>query len=548
MSTSHHRFTPLLLLGFVFAACQDPLVTPEVATPGTSTPRPQFAQGDNGIWTVTSLDDPGNGVCNETECTLRSAIASAAQGDKIVFAAGLEGTILRFDVFLIDETDLTIDGDNRITIDGQRFRRIFDVDGENEDHLFVLRNLTLENGFVTGEHGGSIRVQHGAHAWLENVKVTGSTSTMSGGAISVEEGGELTLINSTLDGNTADASGGGIRALGPVTITGSTISGNSSRLGGGAIALGIGGLATITRSTISGNSTGGNGGGISVGLGTLHVVSSTIVDNTSSDGVGGLYSPTGGATVGNTIIAGNLGQGDCNGNSQSFGHNLVTKTGGCDYFSTGDRRVDFQVLFTQVLEPELQDNGGPTLTHALIVRGLAMDAGSCPGETEDQRGLPRPVDVDVMPNVLDACDIGAYELQGPVVPRSDLMVSQSANKTSVRAGDLLTYTVRVRNLGPETAPNAVLTNVLSSGVTFVSATHAKGTHTAPPTGETGTVTWYLGDMADQANEFTEIKVTVRIKGKTSITNVASVTADVIDPNTANNTASLQTTVAAGGKK
>jgi uncharacterized repeat protein (TIGR01451 family) len=153
-----------------------------------------------------------------------------------------------------------------------------------------------------------------------------------------------------------------------------------------------------------------------------------------------------------------------------------------------------------------------------------------------------------MPNVLDACDIGAYELQGPVVPRSDLMVSQSANKTSVRAGDLLTYTVRVRNLGPETAPNAVLTNVLSSGVTFVSATHAKGTHTAPPTGETGTVTWYLGDMADQANEFTEIKVTVRIKGKTSITNVASVTADVIDPNTANNTASLQTTVAAGGKK
>jgi uncharacterized repeat protein (TIGR01451 family) len=177
-----------------------------------------------------------------------------------------------------------------------------------------------------------------------------------------------------------------------------------------------------------------------------------------------------------------------------------------------------------------------------------MDTGYCPGETTDQRGLTRPVDVAAITNVADGCDIGAYEAQGPVIARTDLMVSQSANKTSVKAGDLLTYTVRVRNLGPEAAPNVVLTNVLSSGVTFVSATHAKGTHTAPPAGETGTVTWTLGTMADQANEFTEIKVTVRIKGKTSITNVASVTAEVIDPNTANNTASLQTTVAAGGKK
>ena len=75
----------------------------------------------------------------------------------------------------------------------------------------------------------------------------------------------------------------------------------------------------------------------------------------------------------------------------------------------------------------------------------------------------------------------------------------------------------------------------------------EGNRHPPPVGETGTVTWYIGTMADQANEFTEIKVTVRIKGKTSITNVASVTADVIDPNAANNAASLSTTVGAGGK-
>jgi len=161
--------------------------------------------------------------------------------------------------------------------------------------------------------------------------------------------------------------------------------------------------------------------------------------------------------------------------------------------------------------------------------------------------LARPVDIAVVVNAVDGCDIGAYELQGPVVARTDLMVSQTSDKATVKAGDLLTYTVRVRNLGPELAPSVVLTNVLSSGVTFVSATHAKGTHTAPPAGETGTVTWYLGDLLDQGNETTQIKVTVRIKGKTSIDNTASVTGDIIDINTANNTATLKVTVGAGGK-
>ena len=56
-----------------------------------------------------------------------------------------------------------------------------------------------------------------------------------------------------------------------------------------------------------------------------------------------------------------------------------------------------------------------------------------------------------------------------------MILSQNANKTSVKQGDLLTYAVLVRNLGPETAPNVVVTKVLSSVVTCVSATSGKGT-------------------------------------------------------------------------
>lgn len=156
-----------------------------------------------------------------------------------------------------------------------------------------------------------------------------------------------------------------------------------------------------------------------------------------------------------------------------------------------------------------------------------------------------------MPDAQDGCDIGAYEIHGPQVAVADLMVSQTVDKNNVKQGELLTYTVRVQNLGPQTAPNVVMNNVMSGGVTFVEARQNKGTVTAPPKGETGTITWNLGDMANQANETAEIVVTVLVRGRTTITNTASVSGDVADPNTANNTAAITVSVATGktgGKK
>ncbi|NNC99145.1 MAG: hypothetical protein HKN85_03085 [Gammaproteobacteria bacterium] len=49
----------------------------------------------------------------------------------------------------------------------------------------------------------------------------------------------------------------------------------------------------------------------------------------------------------------------------------------------------------------LADNGGPTLTHALLVGSPAIDAavGTCPAT--DQRGVARPQGA--------GCDVGAYE-------------------------------------------------------------------------------------------------------------------------------------------
>ena len=93
----------------------------------------------------------------------------------------------------------------------------------------------------------------------------------------------------------------------------------------------------------------------------------------------------------------------------------------------------------------------------------------------------------------------------------------------------------------------MVTDILPTGATFVEARSNKGSHRAPPRGETGTVTWTIGEMLDQANEVAQITVTVLVKGKTTITNTASVTGDVSDPNQANNSASIRVSVAAGSK-
>jgi uncharacterized repeat protein (TIGR01451 family) len=287
-------------------------------------------------------------------------------------------------------------------------------------------------------------------------------------------------------------------------------------------------------------------------FGTVDLRSSTITRNSGPfREIGGIMVWAAVATTANSVIAGNEveddGPAECTcvngGVITSLGHNLWG-TLACDPGPT-EVIVDPAQVFSQVLEVDLEDNGGPTRTHALIPRGRAVDAGYCPGETADQRGFPVPVDDPAMQNALDACDIGAYELQGPVALVADLMISQTVDKTSVKQGQLLTYSIRVQNLGPETAPNVVVTDILPSGATFVEARHNKGTHTAPPRGETGTVTWSVGEMLDQANEVAQITVTVLVKGKTTITNTASVTGDVSDPNTANNAAVIKVSVAAG---
>ena len=63
----------------------------------------------------------------------------------------------------------------------------------------------------------------------------------------------------------------------------------------------------------------------------------------------------------------------------------------------------------------LQNNGGPTLTRALLSGSPALDKGHSSGSATDQRGFPRTFDNPMIPNAIggDGTDIGAVEVFPP---------------------------------------------------------------------------------------------------------------------------------------
>jgi hypothetical protein len=222
-----------------------------------------------------------------------------------------------------------------------------------------------------------------------------------------------------------------------LTLQNSTVTGNSSS-SNGIVRGGAGVYNTfvmnISNSTISGNDTAvpnGDGGGI-LNNNLLTVNSSTVFGNSASDQGGGLRNAAGVTTLANSIVAQN-GE-DCSGsNIQSSGYNLASD-GSCTFAATGDQNS------TNPLLGPLQNNGGPTLTHALTQSSPAFNAGNpaavgsslaCP--ITDQRGTTRPQG--------GRCDIGAFELATGVV--------ETPTPTSTSPGPIPTSTPPA----PTTTPN-----------------------------------------------------------------------------------------------
>jgi hypothetical protein len=396
--------------------------------------------------------NPGDGVCETAPgngiCALRAAIqeTNALAGDDTII---LPPNIYQLSINLMDSS-LIVSGNLTITGAGASTTIIR---GGIESQLLVIRS-----GFALNLSGVTIIGAGIAGSGISNSGIlTLTDSTVSGGSTGgIGNSGTLTLINSTVSGN---GNLGGIGNGGTLTLINSTVSGNSSARGGG---IRNSGTLTLINSTISGNSALDQGGGI-YNSGTANLFNATIANNqagnstfSGSSGTGGGVFNTPGATFNfqNTILAGNLETvgipapppvrtifvaiaGECDGTINSIGNNLMTIA---DCTVSGSAPI----LGNPNLGP-LQNNGGPTQTHALLSGSPAIDAGDpggCRDEsgallTTDQRGFRRPP---------LGCDIGAFELQqstgvvAAVLPSSrsvQVGVAAAAFATVINAGQAM---------------------------------------------------------------------------------------------------------------
>lgn len=318
-------------------------------------------------------------------------------------------------------------------------------DADTGGAVVVLSPCTLNTSNTaynenTSLAGGAMRLGAGTTSTLSNCQIRGNyadngagiyqeglismqgctfsknTSPGVGGGILVLSTGTLGMNQCTLDSNVTTSDGAGVFNFGSINIQNSTFSNNKSNAGaGGALCMAPSGTAVFINSTISGNY-GGNGGGGLYSAGTsLGLTNCTFTQNSAVFG-GGLWLVSPGTTIKNTIIAQNSGASLHDIYSEglfitSQGYNIIGDTVGSVWVAaTGDILGS---SLTTTINPglyPLQDNGGPTFTHAFDCSSIANNAGTNTGtSTTDQRGLPRQY----------TRDIGAYEAQF-VLPAPDL--------------------------------------------------------------------------------------------------------------------------------
>lgn len=323
-------------------------------------------------------------------CTISGLTITNATGISYDFLGG--GAITAYDV------DLTL---NDCVITGNRWTNDED-EGGGSGGVNVVSRFDAGPRMLT----------------LTRCIITDNIGSFEAGGVLAET---LQATDCTVAGN--NGSTGGIRADN-ATVEGCTVSSNTGNdiEPGGIWANSL----SLRNSTVSQN-TGENGGGIFSNNATI--TSSTIVANHARAFGGGIVS--GGLTLSNTIVAGNTAGPNSN-NDDISGNATATYSLIGDAATSGGITdgVNGNIVgnggagtlpLDSVLNPTLADNGGATLTHALIAGSLALDAGISAGLTSDQRGFPRPFDLPGVPNASDgdgsdmgACETGALQLAGAV--------------------------------------------------------------------------------------------------------------------------------------
>jgi hypothetical protein len=336
-----------------------------------------------------------------TEQGIRDAIAEG--GGPHTFDCDGPQTVVT-DAEIVIDNDVILDGEGNLTVDGDHGHRVFSVP---EGVMAELRWLTVTRGYVSG---GGVTDGGGGVASEGTLTIRGCviSNNAAGGPVGAPGIGggilnarQMTIIDTTVTWNSVThGTGGGIYNSGSATLTlvNSTVSNNDGAFdGSGAVGGGIHnvGELTIVNSTVSENSAHNYlsaGGGI-YSSGRMSLINSTVSGN-SADSAGAIVASD--AEIANTLI-----DGDCEIDSTvSHEYNIESPGNTCGFDQLTDQ---VNVSADNLNLAELADNGGPTMTHALLPGSVAIDVipeAACEVDT-DQRGFPR----DSM------CDVGAFEVQ-----------------------------------------------------------------------------------------------------------------------------------------
>ena len=384
---------------------------------------------------TTADNGPTAGVCNgqPSDCSLRQAISVAGSGDEIHVPAGTYtltlpstasgGGALRITKNLTIVGQGTGPGDVVITASYPTFDdRLMTVSGIDVPPAVVLQNLTLNGGKTSSAN--DVNSGGGAAIWLASGNLTLDSVVLSqnhakfgaadadGGAID-DTGGNLTLNDVTASSNVG-ANGGAIADTGgSLTFNNTTFTGNDAVFGGG-IYLDISDQsATGVASTFYANAlSAGGGGGIMIESGGVSLTNSTFMGNGAGTIPGGGIDNHGGhLALTNVTLDHNFGSNLNTDDAVTTMHNTIIGSGGCsgigliqssgnNIFPSGTCNVnetDSDLIDGVPGLAVLANNGGPTMTEALLSNSDAIGAGSsCP--SEDQRHMLRS----------QTCDIGAY--------------------------------------------------------------------------------------------------------------------------------------------
>lgn len=132
-----------------------------------------------------------------------------------------------------------------------------------------------------------------------------------------------------------------------------------------------------------------------------------------------------------------------------------------------------------------------------------------------------------------------------VLTSADLSIFKGSNQSLVLPGTDVVYTVGVDLIGPDSAANVTLTDVVPTHMTFQSIDAPPGwSVTTPPVNGTGTITATRSSLGIKTfNQFTiTLRLNLSAPGAAIITNTATISSATFDPDSSDNSDSYDFTV------